>query len=335
MQNWAIQTSFLGDAVLTLPFVYRLLEKNESLLLVGAPRNISVFERAKQNGLRPWASQLEIVSWDKKQNKGFWGVRNLAKKFRGTYQSPQNCYCIHRSFSTSLLGLFSNADKKIGFSNGAASFFYSHLAIRNWDNGQHEIEKNLDLLRLSSQTKVWDSAMPSLLGNRNPQKSVVAFSLGSPWGTKEWNLENAKQLIQKLIAQGVEIWLLGDKAFAPKADQLEKAVESKLLKNYSGKTSISEWIDLISQATAVVSGDSAAVHVASDLNVPVIALFGPTVTEFGFAPWRKNSRVLALDLECRPCDIHGPPVCPLGHHRCMKDLKAEWVYTALQQFLSE
>lgn len=334
MRNWAIQTSFLGDAVLTLPFVYRELEKNNELLLIGAPRNISVFQRAKEQGLKKFASKLHLVSWDKKTTKNPVALYKFSEELKEKYFVPDNVFCIHRSFSTAMLGLLSGAAKRVGFSSGAATLFYSDCVPRHWDSGQHEVEKNLDLLRHFSPTEKWPGDVaPSLLGEKKTQKGVVAFSLGSPWATKEWDLENALNLMRKLISEGIEVWLLGDKSFAARADELEKKLESKLVKNFSGKTGIQEWIDLISKASVVVSGDSAAVHVACDLNVPVIAIFGPTVTEFGFAPWRKNARVLALDLECRPCDIHGPRKCPLGHHRCMKDIKAETVHAAIQPFL--
>lgn len=333
MRSWAIQTSFLGDAVLTLPFLYRELEKNNEVVLIGAPRNISVFQRAKDQGLKKWSSNLHLLSWNKKEVKGPWSLKKFSDRIQREHFVPDHSFCIHRSFSTSLLGLLSGAEKRIGFSSGAANFFYTDCVPRNWDTGQHEIEKNLDLLRHFSPTPLWDSVSPSLLGEKKTQKGVVAFSLGSPWATKEWSLEQALSLMQKLVSEGVEVWLLGDSNFAPRALELENKLESKLVKNYSGKTGIQEWIDLISQASVVVSGDSAAVHVACDLNVPVIAIFGPTVTEFGFAPWRKNARVLALDLECRPCDIHGPRKCPLGHHRCMKDIKSTAVYAAIREFL--
>lgn len=333
MRNWAVQTSFLGDAVLTLPFLYRELEKGNEILLVGAPRNVSVFQRAKEAGLKSFASKLHIASWDKKEVKGPLALWKFSQKLKEQYFVPENIFCIHRSFSSSLMGYFSGAQKRVGFSSGAATLLYTDCIVRNWDNGQHEIEKNLDMLRHFSPTPRWASNAPSLLGERKPQKAVVAFSLGSPWATKEWSLENALNLMKKLVSEGIEVWLLGDKSFASRAEELEKKLESKLVKNFSGKTGIQEWIDLISEASVVVSGDSAAVHVACDLNVPVVAIFGPTVTEFGFAPWRKNARVLALDLECRPCDIHGPRKCPLGHHRCMKDIKADAVHAAICEFL--
>jgi heptosyltransferase-2 len=64
----------------------------------------------------------------------------------------------------------------------------------------------------------------------------------------------------------------------------------------------------------------------------VVALFGPTVPEFGFGPVGEGDLALGvMDLVCRPCSDHGPPVCPLGHHRCMRELRVATVVTALEE----
>ena len=53
---------------------------------------------------------------------------------------------------------------------------------------------------------------------------------------------------------------------------------------------------------------------------PTLAVFGPTVPAFGFGPLAPGSVTAGVvDLACRPCDPHGPRVCPLGHWRCMRD----------------
>ena len=330
--NWAIQTSFIGDAVLSLPFLHRFFESNnEKLKLIAAPRNEGIFRLARERGLSPYKDRFEIVSWDKKKSRNPLTLLSLADEWSA--EKPEKVYCLQRSFSSALLALFSKSPERIGFSTGAASFLYTHCVSRDWDSGRLEIEKNLDLLRAFHPVKAWEDPSPSLLGSSKSQKGVVAFSLSSPWGTKEWDLGEAEKLMRKLMSEGIEVWILGDQKFIPKAALLEKNLESRLLKNFTGKTTLVEWVDLIAQAGALVSGDSAAVHVASDLNIPIVALFGPTVPEFGFAPWRKNARVLSLDMSCRPCDIHGPAICPLKHHRCMKELSADWVHQSLQELL--
>jgi len=66
------------------------------------------------------------------------------------------------------------------------------------------------------------------------------------------------------------------------------------------------------------------------LGKPTAALFGPTVPELGFAPLGR-SRALGVELACRPCHVHGPAFCWLGHRRCWRDLPALEVATALEE----
>jgi heptosyltransferase-2 len=79
----------------------------------------------------------------------------------------------------------------------------------------------------------------------------------------------------------------------------------------------------------LITNDSAPLHLATAVGTPLVALFGPTVPEQGFGP--RGARDLALGhagLACRPCSAHGPKVCPLGHHRCMRELAVETVAEA-------
>ena len=72
-------------------------------------------------------------------------------------------------------------------------------------------------------------------------------------------------------------------------------------------------------------------HLAAAVGTPVVALFGPTVAEFGFVPAGPGHTVLERRLDCRPCSVHGGPRCPLGHFRCMKETAPEEVLAALDR----
>jgi heptosyltransferase-2 len=92
--------------------------------------------------------------------------------------------------------------------------------------------------------------------------------------------------------------------------------------------------ELIGRARILVTNDSAPQHLASAMGTPTITLFGPTVDEFGFGPLAPHSIPLGLDaLACRPCHHHGPPRCPLGHWRCMRELGVDAVAAVVEELL--
>lgn len=98
----------------------------------------------------------------------------------------------------------------------------------------------------------------------------------------------------------------------------------------AGKIGLGDLAALLARARALVVNDSGPGHVASAVGTPVVAVFGPTVPAFGYTPWgERNTIVEHPALTCRPCDSHGPQVCPLRHHRCMTEIPAERVIAAL------
>ena len=90
--------------------------------------------------------------------------------------------------------------------------------------------------------------------------------------------------------------------------------------NLSGATSLAEAIDLMSCATAVVANDSGAMHVASALGVPTVAVFGAT-DHVATGPTGPLAKIIREQVECSPCLLRE---CPIDH-RCMKAVTAERV----------
>jgi heptosyltransferase-2 len=74
-------------------------------------------------------------------------------------------------------------------------------------------------------------------------------------------------------------------------------------------------------------------HMAAGLNVPVVAVFGPTTRHFGFFPFRSAAVVLEKDLPCRPCSFHGTESCPETHFNCMRSITAEEAVSAAERLL--
>ncbi|MBI2419703.1 MAG: hypothetical protein HYV28_17710 [Ignavibacteriales bacterium] len=85
---------------------------------------------------------------------------------------------------------------------------------------------------------------------------------------------------------------------------------------------------------AIVANDSGLMHVACAAKIPVIALFGSTVKDFGFAPYQNKSDVIENNLvKCRPCSHFGRDKCPRKHFNCMMKSTPAMVYQRLTAFL--
>jgi heptosyltransferase-2 len=89
-------------------------------------------------------------------------------------------------------------------------------------------------------------------------------------------------------------------------------------------------VALIAQSAAVVSNDSGLLHVASALNRPVIAIYGPTDPDHA-PPFSDLAASISLRLDCSPCRQRE---CPLGHQNCMHGISAGQVWQTLQPMLS-
>jgi heptosyltransferase-2 len=75
-------------------------------------------------------------------------------------------------------------------------------------------------------------------------------------------------------------------------------------------------------------------HLTNLLHIPLIAIFGSTVKEFGFFPTGKNSFVIEnADLNCRPCSHIGLSSCPKKHFKCMNDINEKLIVEKAISFL--
>jgi heptosyltransferase-2 len=159
---------------------------------------------------------------------------------------------------------------------------------------------------------------------------LIVFAAGAEFGpSKRWPVQHFSALAKKIQSArpNAQIVLLGSAKDRELGDAIVAQADG--VKNLAGVTSLSQAIDLIAQAKAVVSNDSGLLHIASALNRPVVALYGSTDAQHA-PPFSDQAVALTLSLACAPCRQR---VCPLGHHRCMEDLLPQQVWQSLQPML--
>ncbi len=155
-------------------------------------------------------------------------------------------------------------------------------------------------------------------------KKVILMFPGSVWATKRWTESGFIQTGQDLKSQGFEVIVMGGPGEEVLSERVAAQIKGSLC--LAGKTSIYESALVIAHASLVIGNDSAASHMASMCETPLIAMFGPTILEFGYRPWSSKAYVLETrGLKCRPCGKHGHKECPIGTLICMKEISPERV----------
>ena len=159
--------------------------------------------------------------------------------------------------------------------------------------------------------------------------ALVALAPGAAHATKRWPVVHWIELARRLRGTGAELIVVG----GPDDVRLARWIASDIgagAASVAGELGLQETGAVLKRAAALVSGDTGVMHMATGVGTPVVALFGPTVREFGFFPYQApRSSVVELPLGCRPCSAQGSAQCPLGHHRCLREIAPASVYEAL------
>lgn len=153
---------------------------------------------------------------------------------------------------------------------------------------------------------------------QNGQK-IIGIAPEAFHKTKRWPQERFAKLIDLLINDGFEVRIFGvDKTTL--IDANPKAM------NYSGKLSLVETAEKISECDYFICNDTGLMHIASAFQIPIVAIFGSSVQELGFTPFRVAHEIVEHDIWCRPCSHIGRSFCPLGHFKCMNEISVKMVY---------
>ncbi len=152
---------------------------------------------------------------------------------------------------------------------------------------------------------------------RKITKPVLAICPGAEYGSaKQWPESHYADLAQHYFSKGWKIWLFGSAKDQSVCHKINELTKTQCI-DFSGQTTISEAIDLLSLSDAVVSNDSGLMHVAAALNKPLVALYGPSDPE-ATPPLGASSTTLSLSFSCSPCFQRE---CPYGHRNCLAQME--------------
>ncbi|MBC5763965.1 lipopolysaccharide heptosyltransferase II [Ramlibacter sp. GTP1] len=260
--------------------------------------------------------------------------RALGRELQGRFDAA---YVLPNSAKSALLPLLAGIPRRVGYLGEARVGLLTHrlknpkgkppmVAFYSALSGATGVEGDRPRLQLKA-----GEADATLRAFDLSQRGYYVFAPGAEYGpAKRWPPGHYGALALQLDAPVV---LLGSAKEAPLCEEIAAHAPGKCLV-LAGKTSLAQAFALIASARAVVSNDSGLMHVAAAFAVKQVALFGsssplhtPPLNEAAHVIWLKQDPAYVPSLDCAPCFERE---CPLGHLRCLNDIRPERVLSILQ-----
>ncbi len=323
----AVRLSSLGDVVLTQPVVSALAGAGHRVAVLTKPEYKALVElfpgvhavmtdpkhvTAAYPVILDWHGTLRARRWIKQCASGSGPVLRYAKR------SGARRLLVHPGGHR----MFWNAWSSLGPKESVTQW-YAEAARR----AGFEIQLDAPKLALSDTLRAEARACLAHAGIQ-PKASWVAMAPGAKWFTKQWPVEHYAALADRFQKEGrVRTVWIGGPAEQDVLAALQRQVPHSV--TLAGQTSLPLLAALLAEAPLLVCNDSGPMHLGVAAGTRVLAFFGPTVREFGFAPAETaRVRLFSCELPCRPCSLHGSKACPLGHHACLREISPGEVWEA-------
>jgi len=336
-----VAPSWVGDAILSEPLIAKLRARGvETIDVIAPPWCAAVYRRVR--GVR------RVIDSPAGHGEFAFGARRaLGLALRG--ERYTHAYVLPNSWKSALVPWFARIPRRIGY-RGEARFALLTDARRLPRRVTPQLVAHYAALADPpvARARARDGSNPATDGIATPLPSpvlvpdvanldaakhalglaqhtrVAIFCPGAEFGpAKRWPAEHFATLGTRLIDDGYAIWIFGSPNDAPIGAALADMLDARSrVVDLCGRTDLGTAIDLMSQASLVVSNDSGLMHAAAAVRAPLVALFGSSSPLFT-PPLSDTARVARIEIVCSPCFKRE---CPLGHFRCMRDLSPQLVY---------
>ena len=324
-----IQTAFLGDLILSTTLFKKIKLKHPDSHIT------LIVNKGTEQILSNNPNIDTILPVDKKQT-----FKNPLKFIKFLFELQKEnfsiCYSPHFSHRSSLISFFSGAKIRIGYKESGFGFLHTKTYPRPL-RGVHEVQKLLQLVDSVGLERPEIFLNKEVNGEiKSKMENVSEFIVVAPssiWETKSMPIEKFIELVRQILENTPYTpVIIGSKNDKYLSDQIVNVHGSKVV-DMTGRTNLMELSYIISKAKCVISNDSSPIHIASAFNIPTLAIFGATITDFGYTPLSERHTISEVSLECRPCGIHGGNICPKQHFRCMMDQNIEEIFLKLKDLL--
>ena len=333
-------TNWVGDAIMALPAIRAIRSRPDA--------NISILARSSVADIyRDQNVADELIIYDHRgKHAGISGRERLASELRS--RKFDVAMLLQNAFDAAWLAWRAGIPQRIGYARDARSILLTKAVPvpKPGEIAQHEKFYYLELLRragwidsvpdepfiklhISDASRSGAAAQLAAAGVR-PHAIKLAIGAGASYGSaKCWPPSRFAELANQLQAQwDADVILFG----AAGETDVSSAIASEMHRppiDLTGKSTVAELPALLSQCHVFIGNDSGAMHVAAAVELPAVAIFGPT-DPFGTAPVTPRHTVVRQQPYCSPCFLRR---CPIDH-RCMTRITAGEVEAAVDPWLA-
>mgnify|MGYP003182517354 CR=1 FL=1 len=329
-----IRFSALGDVAMTIPVIH-------SLAVQYPQHEITVLSRAVWQPLfQGLPTNVGFVGADLTgKHKGLWGLNSLYSELKAMHFDYIADF--HHVLRSKYLCLrFRLANKPVAsICKGRAGKKKLDKVMENQKSSFRRYADVLEklglpvLLNFSSiygEGKGNFAEIEPVTGPKEGQKWIGIAPFAKHRG-KIYPLELQEQVIAHFAANPqVKVFLFG-------GGKSEQEVFDAWIAKYPsvvsmiGKLNMRTELNLMSHLDVMLSMDSANMHLASLVNIPVVSIWGATHPYAGFMGWKQLPvNTVQLDLSCRPCSVYGQKPCWRGDYACLRDIKPEQVIAKIE-----
>ena len=355
-QNILIRgVNWLGDAIMTLPALYRLREANPKakFTLLTDQKLASLWEDTDHFN--------EILTFKKSESPYEIGTRLKKNAYDTALIFPN-------SFRSALECWYANIPNRIGYAGNWRSLLLTepiahrpemapmrkrvkidieyrlinHLEPQDFPSSAHHIHQYLYLAKQlgasekSLAPKLIRKKKSSSLESINASPPYIGLIAGAIYGpAKRWPAKNFIEVANTIIKKHQpHILLLGGRDDREIAKEIEVELPSEKVTNLAGKTSLAELTSILANCDVVLSNDTGPMHLAAAVDTPVVVPFGstsPDLTGPGL-PHKVTSphHLIRTNAGCSPCFLRKCPV----DLRCFKSITVENVLAAVENVLA-
>ncbi|MBA4407262.1 glycosyltransferase family 9 protein [bacterium] len=348
-----IALSGIGDALMFTPALQQLNEEIpsaniEALVMYNGVKDI--YEKLPQLSKVHYFDFLNSTKLDSLR---------FVLKLRNKYQASVNVYPSNRK-EYNIIARIIGAEKRIAIKylrNDLANLgFLNTLQILEDDN-LHNVEENVRMAELLAGKKLRN--IPPLLFNmqnddqefmngflveKSIQKNdiVIGFHPGCSslknHNNRRWEPNNFAELGKRLIEKfNARILVFGGSDEEVLKNTITVNIDSPYAHAVNGAT-LSNTAAVMSRCNLFITNDSSLMHAASALKLNVLAIIGPTNTNY-IHPWQTDHQIASLNLECSPCFYYSPRplICSRTDvkFKCVKELSVEMVFGKAEQIIKK